>query len=300
MSMFRADLFKGKRILVTGGGTGLGIEMADEYASLGAEVYICGRRGPVIEETAQELSKKNNVRVTGIACDIRVPDAVEDMMTRIFNEGPLNGLVNNAAGNFISRTKDLSPNGFNAIANIVFHGTFYVTLAAGKRWIEQKQKANVISILTTWVWNGGPFTVPSAMSKAGLNVMTKSLAVEWAAHGIRLNAIAPGPFPTKGAWERQNPGSMRSGTKGSEQDSRASGNPMGRVGQMQELRNLATFLMSDGCDYLTGETIAIDGGAFLAGGGNFSQLSKLGDSDWENIRNMIKSTNEKDRTKRSV
>ncbi|MBL8782698.1 MAG: SDR family oxidoreductase [Alphaproteobacteria bacterium] len=298
--MFRADLFKGKRILVTGGGTGLGKEMADEYASLGAEVYICGRRGPVIEETAQELSKKNNVRVTGIACDIRVPDAVEDMMTRIFNEGPLNGLVNNAAGNFISRTKDLSPNGFNAIANIVFHGTFYVTLAAGKRWIEQKQKANVISILTTWVWNGGPFTVPSAMSKAGLNVMTKSLAVEWAAHGIRLNAIAPGPFPTKGAWERLNPGSIRSGTMGSEQDGSASGNPMGRVGQMQELRNLATFLMSDGCDYLTGETIAIDGGAFLAGGGNFSQLSKLGDSDWENIRNMIKSTNEKDRTKRSV
>jgi NAD(P)-dependent dehydrogenase (short-subunit alcohol dehydrogenase family) len=284
MSMFRADLFKGKRILVTGGGTGLGKEMADEYASLGAEVYICGRRGPVIEETAQELSKKNNARVTGIACDIRVPDAVEDMMTRIFNEGPLNGLVNNAAGNFISRTKDLSPNGFNAIANIVFHGTFYVTLAAGKRWIEQKQKANVISILTTWVWNGGPFTVPSAMSKAGLNVMTKSLAVEWAPHGIRLNAIAPGPFPTKG----------------SEQDSSAVNNPMGRVGQMPELRNLATFLMSDGCDYLTGETIAIDGGSFLAGGGNFSQLSKLGDQDWENIRNMIKTANEKDRTKRSV
>jgi NAD(P)-dependent dehydrogenase (short-subunit alcohol dehydrogenase family) len=300
MSMFRADLFKGKRILVTGGGTGLGKEMADEYASLGAEVYICGRRGPVIEETAQELSKKNNVRVTGIACDIRVPDAVEDMMTRIFNEGPLNGLVNNAAGNFISRTKDLSPNGFNAIANIVFHGTFYVTLAAGKRWIEQKQKANVISILTTWVWNGGPFTVPSAMSKAGLNVMTKSLAVEWAPHGIRLNAIAPGPFPTKGAWERLNPGSVRSGTMGGEQDSSAVNNPMGRVGQMPELRNLATFLMSDGCDYLTGETIAIDGGSFLAGGGNFSQLSKLGDQDWENIRNMIKTANEKDRTKRSV
>jgi NAD(P)-dependent dehydrogenase (short-subunit alcohol dehydrogenase family) len=300
MSMFRADLLKGKRILVTGGGTGLGKEMADEYASLGAEVYICGRRGPVIEETAQELSKKNNARVTGIACDIRVPDAVEDMMTRIFNEGPLNGLVNNAAGNFISRTKDLSPNGFNAIANIVFHGTFYVTLAAGKRWIEQKQKANVISILTTWVWNGGPFTVPSAMSKAGLNVMTKSLAVEWAPHGIRLNAIAPGPFPTKGAWERLNPGSVRSGTMGSEQDSSAVNNPMGRVGQMPELRNLATFLMSDGCDYLTGETIAIDGGSFLAGGGNFSQLSKLGDQDWENIRNMIKSANEKDRTRRSV
>jgi NAD(P)-dependent dehydrogenase (short-subunit alcohol dehydrogenase family) len=300
MTMFRADLLKGKRFLVTGGGTGLGREMADEFAKLGAEVYICGRRGPVLEETAKELSKAHNTRVTALECDIRVPDAVEDMMTRAFNEGPLDGLVNNAAGNFISRTKDLSPNGFNAIANIVFHGTFYVTLAAGKRWIEQKKKANVISILTTWVWNGGPFTVPSAMSKAGINIMTKSLAVEWAPHGIRLNAIAPGPFPTKGAWERLNPGSMRSGTMGSETDSSAAGNPMGRVGKMEELRNLATFLMADGCDYLTGETIAIDGGGFLGGGGNFSQLSKLGDSEWEAIRDMIKGANEKDRAKRTV
>jgi NAD(P)-dependent dehydrogenase (short-subunit alcohol dehydrogenase family) len=298
MTMFRADLLKGKRFLVTGGGTGLGKEMADEFAKLGAEVYICGRRGSVLQETANELAKKNNAKVTAVECDIRVADAVEDMMTRVFNEGPLDGLVNNAAGNFISRTKDLSPNGFNAIANIVFHGTFYVTLAAGKRWIEQKKKANVISILTTWVWNGGPFTVPSAMSKAGINIMTKSLAVEWAPHGIRLNAIAPGPFPTKGAWERLNPGSMRQGM-GSETDSSA-GNPMGRVGEMQELRNLATFLMADGCDYLTGETIAIDGGGFLGGGGNFSQLSKLGDSEWQAIRDMIKGTNEKDRAKRTV
>ena len=274
--------------------------MADEYAKLGADIYICGRRGPVVEETAKELSKAHDTRVTALECDIRVPDAVDDMMTRIFNEGPLDGLVNNAAGNFISRTKDLSPNGFNAIANIVFHGTFYVTLAAGKRWIEAKKKANVISILTTWVWNGGPFTVPSAMSKAGLNIMTKSLAVEWAQHGIRLNAIAPGPFPTKGAWERLNPGSIRGGTMGTEQDSSASNNPMGRVGQMQELRNLATFLMSDGCDYLTGETIALDGGAFLAGGGNFSQLAKLGDSDWEGIRQMIKGANDADKAKRTV
>jgi NAD(P)-dependent dehydrogenase (short-subunit alcohol dehydrogenase family) len=300
MTMFKSDLLKGKRILVTGGGTGLGKEMADEYAKLGAQVYICGRRGPVVQETAQELAKANNARVTGLECDIRVAEAVEDMMTRIFNEGPLDGLVNNAAGNFISRTKDLSPNGFNAIANIVFHGSFYVTLAAGKRWIEAKKKANVISILTTWVWNGGPFTVPSAMSKAGLNIMTKSLAVEWAQYGIRLNAIAPGPFPTKGAWERLNPGSIRGGAMGTQQDSSASTNPMGRVGQMQELRNLATFLMADGCDYLTGETINIDGGGFLAGGGNFSQLAKLGDSDWENIREMIKGANDKDKAKRTV
>ena len=300
MTMFRNGLMKGKRFLITGGGTGLGREMADEFAKLGAELYICGRRGSVLQETANELSKTHDTKVTALECDIRVPDAVEDMMTRAFNEGPLDGLVNNAAGNFISRTKDLSPNGFNAIANIVFHGTFYVTLAAGKRWIEAKKKANVISILTTWVWNGGPFTVPSAMSKAGINIMTKSLAVEWAPHGIRLNAIAPGPFPTKGAWERLNPGSMRSGTMGSETESSAQGNPMGRVGKMEELRNLATFLMADGCDYLTGETIAIDGGGFLGGGGNFSQLSKLGDSEWEAIRDMIKGANDKDRAKRSV
>src|SRR6185295_14305241 len=195
----------------------------------------------------------------------------------------------------------LSPNGFNAIANIVFHGSFYVTLAAGKRWIEAKKKANVISILTTWVWNGGPFTVPSAMSKAGLNIMTKSLAVEWAQYGIRLNAIAPGPFPTKGAWERLNPGSIRGGTMGTQQDSSSTTNPMGRVGQMQELRNLATFLMADGCDYLTGETINIDGGAFLGGGGgSFRQLSRLGDQDWENIRSTIKRANEKDKAARTA
>ena len=229
MTIFRADLLKGKRILVTGGGTGLGREIADEYARLGAEVYICGRRGAVVAETARELAETHNTRVTPIECDIRLPDAVENMMTRVFDEGPLTGLVNNAAGNFISRTKDLSPNGFNAIASIVFHGTFYVTLAAGKRWIEARQQANVVSILTTSVWNGGPFTVPSAMSKAGVNVMTRSLAVEWARHGIRLNAIAPGLFPTKGAGERLNPGSIRAATIDKAHGSSATNNPMGRV-----------------------------------------------------------------------
>jgi len=301
MTIFRADLLEGKRILVTGGGTGLGREIAHEYARLGAEVYICGRRGAVVAETARELAETHNTRVTPIECDIRLPDAVENMMTRVFDEGPLTGLVNNAAGNFISRTKDLSPNGFNAIASIVFHGTFYVTLAAGKRWIEARQQANVVSILTTSVWNGGPFTVPSAMSKAGVNVMTRSLAVEWARHGIRLNAIAPGLFPTKGAGERLNPGSIRAATIDKAHGSSATNNPMGRVGQMHELRNLATFLMADGCDYLTGETIVIDGGAFLGGGGgNFWQLSHLGDQDWENIRNTIKSANEKDKAARTV
>src|SRR5882757_4311653 len=276
--MFKEGLLKGKRILITGGGTGLGKEIASRYLQLGAELWLAGRRGPVLDACAKELVSQYGGVVKTHSVDIRDAAAVDAMVQRIWDEsGPLTGLVNNAAGNFISRTKDLSPNGVNAIANIVFHGSFYVTLAAGKRWIEAKKKANVISILTTWVWNGGPYTVPSAMSKAGLNIMTKSLAVEWAQYGIRLNAIAPGPFPTKGAWERLNPGSIRSGAMGSEQESSATNNPMGRVGQMQELRNLATFLMADGCDYLTGETINIDGGGFLAGGGNFSQLAKLGD-----------------------
>ena len=294
MNMFREELLKGKRILVTGGGTGLGEVMAEAYAGLGAAVYICGRRAGVLEETAKRITGATGSQVKAIACDIRVAEAVDDMIAQIWSDGgALTGLVNNAAGNFISRTKDLSPRGFNAIADIVFRGSFYVTLACGKRWIEGKNHASVISILTTWIWNGGPFTVPSAMSKAGLNIMTKSLATEWGPHGIRLNAIAPGPFPTKGAWERLSPESANRGDSGGV-------NPMGRVGEMGELANLAVFLMADGCDYLTGQTIAIDGGMHLASGGNFAALSKLGDEDWERIRNEVRSANEKDKAKRSV
>jgi NAD(P)-dependent dehydrogenase (short-subunit alcohol dehydrogenase family) len=293
MTMFKDGLLKGKRILVTGGGTGLGEVMAEAYAKLGATVYICGRRASVLEETAKRISTATGSKVSGIACDIRVAEAVEEMIAQIWADGgALDGLVNNAAGNFISRTKDLSPRGFNAIADIVFRGSFYVTLACGKRWIEEKKKASVISILTTWIWNGGPFTVPSAMSKAGLNVMTKSLATEWAPHGIRLNAIAPGPFPTKGAWERLNPQSSNRGDS-------SGAIPMGRNGEMDELANLAVFLIADGCEYLTGQTIAIDGALHLASGGNFASLSALGDDDWARIRDEVKSANEKDKAKRA-
>jgi NAD(P)-dependent dehydrogenase (short-subunit alcohol dehydrogenase family) len=294
--MFKDGLLKGKRILVTGGGTGLGKEIAKRYAELGAELWLAGRRGGVLQETASELEKAHGVKIRTHAVDIRDAQAVDAMVERIWTEsGPLSGLVNNAAGNFISPTKDLTPNGFNAIANIVFHGTFYMTHAVGKRWIAGGHKGTVLSILVTWVHTGSPYVVPSAMSKAGLHVMTKSLAVEWGRYGIRLNAIAPGPFPTEGATKRLRP------EGGGFQDS-AKLNPMRRVGKMSELQNLATFLMADGCEWLTGETIAVDGGGYLATGSGayFTELDKLSDADWERMRALIKAQNEKDRAARTA
>ena len=288
--MFKDDLLKGKRILVTGGGTGLGKEMASHYAQHGAELYICGRRENVLKETSDQLKSEYGVNVHYESLDIRASEDVDNYIKRIFDAGPLDGLVNNAAGNFISPTKDLSHKGFDAIANIVFHGTFYMTHSVGKRWIEAKHKGSIISILTTWVWTGSPYVVPSAMSKSGINTMTQSLAAEWGKYNIKVNAIAPGPFPTKGAWERLNP-------KGDDESSMGSV-PLGRVGEMGELQNLATFLMADGCDYLTGQTIAIDGAQYLTGGGTFSGLDKLSDEDWEQMRAMIRSSNNKDKANR--
>ena len=245
------------------------------------------------ETTAKELTAQHGGSVRTHAVDIRDAQAVDAMVQRIWDEsGPLTGLVNNAAGNFISPTKDLTPNGFNAIANIVFHGTFYVTHAVGKRWIAGGHKGSVISILVTWVWTGSPYVVPSAMSKAGLHVMTKSLAVEWGKHGIRLNAIAPGQFPTEGAVKRLRPDGKAEGS--------AERNPMRRIGQMPELQNLATFLMADGCEWLSGETIALDGAGWLATGGGFAELDRLSDADWERMRALIKAQNDKDRSGRSA
>ena len=289
--MFKKDLLKGKRILVTGGGTGLGKEMASHYGQHGADLYICGRRENVLKDTATEIEDKYDVKVSYETLDIRASSDVESYIDEIFQEGPLDGLVNNAAGNFISPTKDLSHKGFDAIANIVFHGTFYITHSVGKRWIEQKLKGSIISILTTWVWTGSPYVVPSAMSKSGLHAMTQSLAAEWGKYGIKVNAIAPGPFPTKGAWDRLNPGG--------DNDSDFMGSvPVGRLGEMNELQNLATFLMADGCDYLTGQTIAIDGAQYLTGGGTFSALDKVSEEDWEQLRAMIRSSNDKDKANR--
>jgi NAD(P)-dependent dehydrogenase (short-subunit alcohol dehydrogenase family) len=291
--MFKEGILKGKRILITGGGTGLGKEIAARYLQLGAELWIAGRRGAVLESTAKELTDKHGGTVRTHAVDIRDAQAVDAMVQHIWDEaGPLTGLVNNAAGNFISPTKDLTPNGFNAIANIVFHGSFYVTHAVGRRWIEGKHKGSVISILVTWVHTGSPYVVPSAMSKAGLHVMTKSLAVEWGKYGIRLNAIAPGAFPTEGASKRLRPdGNFDSG---------ASSNPMRRIGAMPELQNLATFLMADGCEWLTGETIAVDGAGYLANGAGFTGLDQMSDADWEQMRAKIKAQNDKDRAGRSA
>jgi len=293
--MFKPGLMTGQRVLVTGGGTGLGKVMAEACLMLGADVYICGRRGGVLEATATELMAAHGGRVVPLACDIRVPEAISDMLDKIWADGgALTGLVNNAAGNFISRTEDLSPRGFDAIANIVFRGSFFMTLDCGKRWLEEGTRASVVSILATWVWNGSPFTVPSAMSKAGLNAMTQSLAVEWGGRGVRFNAIAPGPFPTEGMSARLNPGQQQSAYAD------MSHNPMGRVGEMRELANLAVYLLAPGSEYVNGQTIAIDGAAYQATGGNFAGLRAWGEEQWVAVKSMIRATNDQDRAKRTV
>ena len=291
--MFQKDLLKNKRILVSGGGSGLGKAMATRYLELGADVYICGRRKSVLDETAKELMDMHGGSVKSISCDIKVPEAIEDMVDEIWSEGPLTGLLNNAAGNFISRTEDLSPRAFTAISNIVFNGTFYMTNAIGKRWLAENLKGSIISILTTWIDSSGPYTVPSAMSKSGLATMTRSLAAEWGNRGIRLNAISPGPFPTKGAWDRLAPGGKGANMMESI--------PMKRTGELSELANLATFLMADGVDYLTGEIITIDGAQWFNHAGIiYEMLKDVTDQEWEQLRNMIKASNDADKAKRSV
>ena len=293
--MFRPGLMAGQRILITGGGTGIGRELAEAFLALGAEIYICGRRGGKLDETAAELMAAHGGKVTGIPCDIRSPDAIAAMVDRIWADGALTGLVNNAAGNFISRTEDISTRGFDAISDIVFKGTFYVTLDIGKRLIAEKKAASFLSILTTWVWNGSPFTVPSAMSKAGINVMTQSLAMEWGRYGLRFNAIAPGAFPTKGMSERLSPGG------GNDAGGMERSNPMGRVGEMHEIGNLATFLMAPGAEWVNGQTIAIDGAGYQANAGNFwSALSPLGDQQWADMAAMIRGTNARDKAERTA
>jgi NAD(P)-dependent dehydrogenase (short-subunit alcohol dehydrogenase family) len=300
--MFQSQLMQGQRILVTGGGTGLGQAMAENFLALGADIAICGRRKSVCDETAEAWRAKFPGRkVDTFGVDIRIAQQVEEMVEALFQSGGLTGLVNNAAGNYIAPTESLSPRAFDAIANIVFHGSFYVTQAIGKRWVAQAKAGdweagqpcrNVMSIIVTWVDNGSPYVVPSAMSKAGIEVMTKSLAVEWAKFGVRLNAVGPGEIPTEGMSKRLNPGE--------EPGARSiKGNPMARPGRMSELQNLSAFLMAPGqCDWLTGQSIMMDGGNSLATGGNFYELRNWSDSDWQEARERIEAQNAKDKTQR--
>jgi len=296
--MFQTDLLRGKRILITGGGTGLGFSMGRRFLELGAGLVICGRRAEVLKEAAAKLGGDTGGKVETQVCDVRDPEAVEKMVEAIWAEGPLDCLVNNAAGNFIARSEELSPRAIDAVLGIVLHGSAYCTTACGRRWLKAGHKASVLSIITTYAWTGSAYVVPSAMAKAGVLAMTRSLAVEWGGRGIRLNAIAPGPFPTEGAWARLNPGSAEA--SGAAPPPPADPTiPLNRNGEMRELANLAVYLLDPGSAYVNGQTIAIDGGSHLRGGG-FNRLAEWGDAEWEAARGAIRSANEKDRAQRTV
>jgi NAD(P)-dependent dehydrogenase (short-subunit alcohol dehydrogenase family) len=275
--MFVSDLLKEKRVLVTGGGTGLGKSMSERFLTLGAKVVICGRREQVLKETCEELNAKFNGMVAYKVCDVRDAQSIEKMLDEIWQEEPINVLINNAAGNFISRTEDLSYRAVDIVLNIVLHGTANMTLDCGKRWLKFGTKATVLNIVTTYSWTGSAYVVPSAMAKAGVLAMTRSLAVEWGNRGIRMNAIAPGPFPTKGAWERLVP----SEDLGKILETK---NPLGRHGEHIELANLASFLVSDYAGFINGEVVTIDGGEWLQGAGEFNFLKSLKNEDWETLK----------------
>ena len=275
-SPFAPDLLAGKRILITGGGTGLGRGVARYLVDHGARVHLWGRRRAVLEEAAAEASASRPGSVHVQTVDVRDGDGVDAAMEALWQEhGPLTSVINNAAANFIAPTESLSPRAFEAVSGTVMKGSFHTTQAAGKRWIAAGLPGSVLSTLTTWVWTGSAFVTPSAMAKAAVHSMTMSLAVEWARYGIRLNALAPGPIPTDYAWEMLNP-TEKSAVGATQVDQI----PMGRSGTMEELANLTMFLLSDACDYLTGQTIAMDGGQMLAGPGTFAGLTSMSIEDW--------------------
>jgi len=274
--MFRNDLLLKKRILITGGGTGLGKGMAQRFLELGAEVYICGRREEVLKSTVAELSSKGAIHA--LPCDVRQADAVESMIDTIWNDAPLDGLVNNAAGNFIARTEELSPRAFESVIGIVLMGTLHATMACGRRWLKAARLGTVLSISATYAPVGSAYVVPSAVAKAGVEALTRSLAVEWGNRGIRMNAIAPGPIPTQGAFSRVLP-------RPELEKLALDRNPQHRFGTVEELANLAAFLVSDGSGYVNGEVVRMDGGEFLQGAGEFSNLGRaLTNDDWESIK----------------
>jgi len=274
--MFVSDLLAGKRYLITGGGSGLGKMMAGKICALGGSVAICGRRDQLLADTADELNATYPDRVSWHQLDIRDPEAVDAVVDTIWTETPLDGLINNAAGNFLARTETISHRAMDAVVNIVLHGTAYMTLACGKKWIASGRPGNVLSIVTTYAWTGSAYVVPSAMGKAAVLAMTRSLAVEWGPKGIRLNAIAPGPFPTEGAWERLVPTKKLA-------DVWEQRNPLGRTGEHEELMNLVAYMLADQSAYINGDVISIDGGEWLAGAGQFNFASILTEEEWAGL-----------------
>lgn len=282
--MLRDDALKGKTIIITGGGTGLGKAMTKYFLQLGANCVITSRKLDVLQKTADELEAETGGKCLALQCDVRLYHEVERMVNdAIATFGKVDVLLNNAAGNFISPTERLSAGAFKAIIGIVLEGSVNCTLALGKHWIANKETNKVVlNIVTTYAWTGSPYVVPSATAKAGVLAMTRSLAVEWAKYGIRMNAIAPGPFPTKGAWDRLVPGDL--------QDKFDLKNrvPLKRVGEHQELANLAAYLVSDFSGYVNGDVITIDGGEWLNGAGEFSMFEAVSESQWDDIEKMVR------------
>ncbi len=276
--MFTNDLLRGKRILITGGGTGLGRGMAKRFMELGATVYICGRRKEVLAKTESELRQTTGSTIFSLPCDVRDAAAVEHMVETIWKDGSLDILVNNAAGNFLARTEELSPRAFDAVIGIVLLGTINVTMACGRRWLSARHPATVLNLLATYTRSGSAYVVPSAVSKAGVEALTKSLAVEWGNRGIRMNAIAPGPIPTEGAFSRLLP-------RPELETIARQRNPLGRFGTVEELANLAAFLVSDGSAFINGEVVTMDGGEWLQGAGEFTALGRmLTEREWQAMK----------------
>ncbi|WP_224994595.1 SDR family oxidoreductase [Cesiribacter sp. SM1] len=279
--MLRTDALQDKVLIVTGGGTGLGRSMSKYFLELGAKVVITSRKLEVLEQTARELESETGGKVLPLACDVREYEQIEEVISKTVGEwGRIDGLLNNAAGNFISPTERLSHRAFNTVLDIVLKGTTQFSLALGKHWIDQKQGGTMLNIVTTYAWTGSGYVVPSACAKAGVLALTRSLAVEWAKYKIRCNAIAPGPFPTEGAWSRLLPGELK------DKFDPARRVPLGRVGEHQELANLAAYLMSDFSAYVNGEVVTIDGGEWIKGAGEFNNLERVTPQMWDIFEQM--------------
>jgi NAD(P)-dependent dehydrogenase (short-subunit alcohol dehydrogenase family) len=276
--MLKPGSLKGKTIIITGGGTGLGKSMGKYMLQLGANLVITSRKKDVLEKAATELELETGGQVLAVACDVRKYEEIVNVISETEKRfGQIHGVLNNAAGNFISPTERLSHRAFDIVVDIVLKGTYYMTLAIGKHWIANKQPGTFLNIVTTYAWTGSGYVVPSACSKAGVLALTRSLAVEWAKYKIRSNAIAPGPFPTEGAWSRLLPGNLVN------QFNPAERIPLKRVGEHQELANLAAYLMSDYSAYINGEVITIDGGEWLRNGGEFSHLEAIPENLWDQL-----------------